>query len=172
MDLIPKNMVSLHLIDENFLFAGEINEKYSWKNSYEVICYPSADKFISDTKTKPLLIKGTHIVILAVHLGTPDSKITNDLIELLNSLFKGIYIIRICHEKELVNDPATRIGNVIKVVNNENALMRIDNAVKWVLAKTNLDQMKRKYKLAIYILIISLLISAAIFSFFLLPGIK
>jgi hypothetical protein len=172
MELIPGNTVSLHLIDENFLFAAEINEKYSWKDKYEVTCYPSADKFINDAKIMPLSPKGTHIVIMAVHLGNPDSKIINELIDLLNSMFRGIYIIRVCHDKEPADDNISRSGNVIRVINNENAMMRIDNAIRWVLAKTNLDRMKRKYKLAMYILIISIFISVAIFSFFLLPGIK
>jgi hypothetical protein len=166
MELIPGNLVLIHLIDENFLFTDDITGTYSGKNKYEVKCYPSVDKFISKNNKRAFGRKGIHIIILAVHLGKPDRELSTDLTRQLEILFPAIEIIKICHEKEVENECSSlRIGNVLRVINNENALLRIDNAVKLVLAKKNLENKNRKYKQVLALLLVSLFTSA--FYFFL-----
>lgn len=161
MELIPKNLVSIYLIDENFLFMDDIIGQYSGKKKYEVKYYPSVDKFISENEKRPLSRKGIHIVILAVQLTRPDRDLSTDLTSQLNSVFPQIEVIKICHEKEVESECSSlRNGNVLRVVNNENALLRINNAVKLVLAKTNLENKNRKYKQVLVLLLISLFSSA------------
>ena len=168
MELIIKNMVSLHLIDENFLFTDELTDKYSWKKKFEVKHYPSAEKFIAGNKNYKLAEKGIHIVILAVLLDKPDKELVSNIVNRLTSFFPSVEIIRICHEKDVAGAGSfMRKGNVIKIVNNENTLLRIDNAVKWVIAKTNMDNKRRIYKLTLCFLVASIIISAAFALFFL-----
>jgi hypothetical protein len=161
MELVLKSLVSLHLIDENFLLTDDIKEKYSWKSKYEVKHYPSADRFISDINKIPLSVKGTHIVILAVHLAKPDKQLTVEIINRIIGHLPGIDIIKICHEKELANETCPRNGNIIRITNNENTLLRIDNAIKWVLAKTNFDYKYRFYNIILYSFLTSLIITLA-----------
>jgi hypothetical protein len=161
MELIPENMVSIHLIDENFLFMDDIFGRYSDKKKYEVKYYPSVDKFISENEKRSLSRKGIHIVILAVQLNRTEMDLSTDLSGQLNTLFPLIEIIKICHEKEVEGEYSSlRNGNVLRVVNNENALLRIDNAVKLVLAKNNLENKNRIYKQVLVLLLISLFSSA------------
>lgn len=161
MDLIPKSTVSLHLIDENFLFADDIREKYSWKNKYQVRFYPTFDKFLKDISKKPLPGKGPHIIILAVQLALPDRQVSADLVNRVISLRPGADIIKICHDKEPdAGVPAIRHGNVIHIINNDNTLLRIDNAIKWVLAKKNIENKIRRFRLALVLLLASLAVSA------------
>jgi hypothetical protein len=168
MELTPENMTSIHLIDENFLYTDEIAEKYSWKKKYKVSYYPSSDKFFTDNSGKKLSGPGVHIVILAVQLEKPDKQIKVDIVHRLNSIYPGLEIIRICHDKEFPGEcESIRLGNVVKIVNNENAMMRIDSAIRWVVAKANLENKHRKYKLALMFLLISLFVSATII--FILP---
>jgi hypothetical protein len=161
-----KDLAFIHLIDENFLFNDDIIGRYSGKNKFEVKCYPSVDKFISENIKRTLGRKGIHIVILAVQLTKPDRELSINLTRQLEIMFPRIEIIKVCHEKEVDSECSSlRDGNVLVVINNENALLRIDNAVKWVLARTNLENKNRKYKQVLVLLLLSLFASA--FYFFL-----
>lgn len=165
MELTIKNMVTLHLIDENFIFTDELTDKYSWKNKFEVKHYTSAEKFIAGNKNK-LTGKGIHIVILAVLLNKPDKELVSNIVSRITSSFPSVEIIQICHEKDAdAEGSGKREGNVIKIINNENALLRIDNGLKWVIAKTNLDNKRRIYKQTLFFLVASIIISA-LFAFF------
>ncbi len=161
MELTPEKLISIHLIDENFLFINDIKDKYAWRPKYKVNCYPSTDKFIEEIKRASLLVKCTDIVILAVNLSTPDKQGTTRLIDKLESIISGINIIKVCHSKELDKESyAIRNDNVIHIVNNENTMLRIDNAIKWVLAKSNLNNKNRIYKFIVVLFTASLIITA------------
>ena len=167
MELFPKKLVSLHLIDENFLFTDDLREKYSWEKRYQLHFYPSADRFFSDFYGKPLISKSNHIVILALNLAEPDKQAAADLIKKCLNLIPGADIINICHEKELGQGVYfRRNGNAIHIVNNENTVLRIDNAIKWVLAKTNLDTKQRIYKFTFCLFLISVIVSIAVYILF------
>ena len=164
MELLPKKLVSIHLIDENFLFADDLREKYSWEKRYQLHFYPSADSFFSDLNGKPSLCKGNHIVVLALNLAKPDEQTAADLIKKCGNLIPGADIINICHEKELGEGVYfLRSDKVIHIVNNENALFRINNAIKWVLAKTNLDNKQRIYKFTLCLFLVSVIVSVAVY---------
>lgn len=164
MELLPHKTLSIHLIDENFLFTDDFREKYSWKKKYRVSCYASVDKFFSDVKNKPSLYKGNHIIVLAINLARPDKKSATSQINMCAKLIPGVHIIDICHKKELDNGAASfRSDNVIHIVNNENALLRIDNAIKWVLVKINMEVKRRNYKIILYLFLTTFFISSAIF---------
>ncbi len=167
MELFPKKLVSLHLIDENFLFTDDLREKYSWEKWYQLHFYPSADSLFSDLNGKPFLYKGNHIVILALNPAKPDKQTPAELIKKCVNLIPGAEIINICHEKELGQGVYfLRSGKVIHIVNNENALFRIDNAIKWVLAKTNLDNKQRIYKFTFCLFLVSVIVSVAVYILF------
>ncbi len=166
MELLPHKTLSIHLIDENFLFTDDFRDKYSWKKKYRVSFYPSVDKFLSDIKGKPALYKGNNIIVLAINLARPDKNAATRQINMCAKLMPGVHIIDICHKKELDNGVATlRNDNVIHIVNNENTVLRIDNAIKWILAKINLEVKGRNYKIILYLFLTTLFISSAIFIF-------
>jgi hypothetical protein len=163
MELIPGKLVTIHLVDENFLFADDIREKYIKNNKYQVKVYPSTESFFRSVKEKASLFKKGQIVIFAVKLEKADKKITSDLINKTVSLMPDVDIINICHEKELEKGTSfIRNGRIIHIINNENALYRIENAIKWVLAKTNLENKQKLFKAVLWIMIVSLIITTAI----------
>lgn len=165
MELIPGKLVTIHLVDENFLFADDIKEKYLRNNKYQVKDYPSTESFFIYVKEKASLFKEGQIVIFAVNLEKPDKKITSDLINRTVSLMPDIDIINICHEKELEKGASSiRNGRIIHIINNENALYRIENAIKWVLAKTNLENKQKFFKAVFWVMIVSLIITTTIIS--------
>ncbi|MFO7922333.1 MAG: hypothetical protein R6U58_01405 [Bacteroidales bacterium] len=171
MELIPKKLVTIHLIDDNFTFTDDFREKYSWKNKYSVKYYLSTDKFFKVIEDTPLSVKGNNIVILAVNMAKPDKNLKSGLINKLISFAPDADIINICHEKEIEKGVSSlRNGNLIHIVNNENTLLRIDNAIKWVLAKTNLDNKYRNYKITLWLFVASIVITALFFSLFFLTG--
>jgi len=171
MELISKKPVTLHLIDENFLFLEDIREKYSWKDKYEVKFYTSIDKFLAGAGQIHIPRNGIHIVILAVNLALPDKQLTSDLIDKFLSAFPGIYLIKICHKNELEKEVLSQSReNVFKIVNNENTLLRIDNAIKWVLAKKNIEKKSRLYKIALYVFLASLVFTSLLWLLVFLLG--
>ncbi len=168
MVLFPKKLVSIHLIDENFLFTDDLREKYSWGKRYQMHFYPSAVSFFSDLNGKPPLYKGNHILILALNLAKPYKQTAAELIKKCINLITCAEIINICHEKELGEGVYfRRDGNVIHIVNNENTVLRIDNAIKWILAKINLGKKQRIYKFTLCFFLVSVIVSAAVYILFL-----
>lgn len=78
----------------------------------------------------------------------------------------GMEIITKCHKKELEKGLSTfRNGDTIYIENNENALLRIDNAVKLIIAGTDVYNKHRYYKSTIYLLFISLVITSFYYAF-------
>ena len=168
MELFPKKLVSIHLIDENFLFTDDLREKYSWEQRYHLHFYPSAERFFLDINGKPLIFNRNHILILALNLAKPDKQTAAELIKKCINLIPGADIINICHEKELGQGVYFRRDeNVIHIVNNENTVLRIDNAIKWILAKTNLENKQRIYKFTLFLFMVSAIVSAAVYILFL-----
>lgn len=168
MKLTLPSSVFIHLIDDNFLLTEDIREKYSWKEKTEVNVYSSVDNFLTELSRTKYPGKRINIVILAISLAQPDRSMTNVLMDKLVDSCPGMEIIMICHKKELEKGLSTfRNGNTIYIANNENTLLRIDNAVKWVIARSDVYNKHIYYKAAVYLLFISLAVSSVYYAFLL-----
>ncbi len=167
MDYFDKKLLYIHLIDEGRIFTSDIEEKYLSGKNFLLHLYPSAEKLFTDAASEPLYKQGRHVVILAVQLGSPDKIVKSGLIKEIQRLIPGVNVINLCHPRELEKGISSlRNGNVIHIANNENALIRIDNALRWVLAKTNLDSKRRLYKITAGIFIISVILTAAVITIY------
>jgi len=161
MDYFDEKLLYLHLIDENNIFASDIEEKYPNGKKYLLHIYPSAEKFISDAATEKFNKRGIHVVIIAVLLGTPDKNVKYSLIRKIQEIVPDVNVINLCHPRELEKGTSSlRNDSVIHIVNNENALIRIDNALRWVLAKANLDSKRKLYKITAGVFFVSLILTA------------
>lgn len=166
MKLVPPSSVYIHLIDDNFLLTEDIKEKYSWKEKTEVNNYSSVDNFLTELSRMKHPGNSINIVILTTSLAQPDRSMTNVMMDKLIDFCPGMEIITICHKKELEKGLSIfRNGNTIYIENNENALLRIDNAVKLIIARTDVYNKHRYYKAAIYLLFISLVITSFYYAF-------
>lgn len=160
MRLITGKNVTLHLIDDNFLLFDDIDNKYSWRDSYEIYYYPSTDKFIADISRLHLSGHRVHILIIAASLSMNGMDSNDFIINKVRSMIPGIHVINTSNNRSFESkDPVYRQGNVIQIINNENIMFRIDNAVKLILAGVRLDLNKRFYRLAFLLLIGSVIIS-------------
>jgi len=171
MDFIPAKHLYIHLVDENYLFEADLNERYSAGNKYLLNVYPSADKFFNDFNRRKYSKKNDHVVILAVHMGKPDKNLKSGIIERIIILIPNAEVINICHRKELEKDVSSlRKGNIIHIANNENVMFRIDNAFKWIIAKKNLENKRRICRLTAYTFFVFFLLSVSGFVYVLLKG--
>ncbi len=171
MAIYNSKPLPVHLIDDNNIFVKDIEQKYPSGKDFSLYIYPSAEKFCALAATDQSCKVGSHVVILAVQLGSPDKDVKKAVIEEINRLIPDVNIINICHPRELGKGvPTLRFDKTIHLVNNENTLIRIDNAVRWVLAGTNLSKQRRRYTITAGIFIASLIITAFALALYYLSG--
>ncbi len=132
----------------------------------EVNNHSSVDNFLTELSRMIHPGNSINIVILTTSLAQPDRSMTNVMLDKLIDSGPGMEIITICHKKELEKGLSTfRNGDTIYIENNENALLRIDNAVKLIIAGTDVYNKHRYYKATIYLLFISLVITSFYYAF-------
>ncbi|HHJ09562.1 MAG TPA: hypothetical protein ENK25_01560 [Bacteroidetes bacterium] len=175
MKKTTKAIATIYLIDELKHHNEELMYQYGNSEKYRFLYFNSEHHFLEDIRKNPPPPNEPGILIFVVNrhlnIDSPVKEVTN-LLHKLNTISHGIEVIITTTQKTPETERKLKEAGVLAVViDNENALLRIDNLIKGTISKHTIWKKRKASKLAFRILVLYLFLSLLflIAAYFLLP---
>ncbi len=170
-----KPVATIYLIDELKHHAEELMHQYSNPEKYRFLYFNTAHHFLEEISRNPPPSNEPRILIFVVnrHLNTdnPVEEVTH-LLEKMNKIIRGIEVIIITTQKTPETERKLKeAGALALIMDNENALLRIDNLIKGTISKHTIWKKRKASFLAFRILLLYIFLSLMflVAAYFLFP---
>ncbi len=153
----------IYLIDELKHHQAELMQQYGNPEKYRFLYFTSEHHFLEEIRKNTPPSNEPRILIFVVnrHLNTdsPVKEVTR-LLQQLNNISGGIEPIIVTTQKTAETERKLKeAGALALIMDNENALLRIDNLVKGTISKHTIWKKRKASKLAFRVLIIYFFLS-------------
>ncbi len=162
-----KPVVYIYLIDELKHHSDDLMQQYHNPEKYMFQHFTSLQKFFAEFSKKPLTPNAPGILIFVAnrHLNTENPVVeVIHLLDKLNDISKNTETIILTTQKTSETERKLREAGALAVImDNENALLRIDNLVKGTISKHTIWR-KRKASLRAFRILIAFLLFSLFFT--------
>ncbi len=165
----------IYLIDELKHHSNELMQQYDNPEKYRFYYFNSEHRFYEEIRKNKPPENITRLLIFVVnrHLNTDDpvDEVAN-LLHKLNKVDKGIEVIIITSQKTPETERKLKeAGALALIMDNENALLRIDNLIKGTISKHTIWEKRKASIVAFKILLLFLFLSFLFFiaAYFIFP---
>lgn len=141
MKRLFSNPIFLYVIDDQSSYIDDLRQNYSQSSKYILREFGSPQLFIDSLSREKPTGKKIRIAVIALRPASLQESSPEVLTQKLLLEFPDLHIVKISAEKEMPADESyKRSGNLIFVIKNENTLLRIDNSIKWIIARRTLER--------------------------------
>jgi DNA-binding NarL/FixJ family response regulator len=152
----------IYCYDDHRGFAEDVKKRFADNSKYNVVSYQTREEFIAKLENDKLF-KFCKVAILGLHD-------TQDQIDMIEKLTKEIKKID-QHTGLILLGPPDRMESIKKTVKfnidayipkNSNTILRLHNTVKKLISEHNINLLRKKSRLSLYIMLVFLLLTAGL----------
>jgi hypothetical protein len=167
MKRLFSNPIFLYVVDDQSNYIDDLKQTYSQSSKYILKEFSSPQLFIDSLSGEKPSAKKIRIALIALRPASLQESSPEVLTQKLLLEFPDLHIIKISSEKEMPADESyKRSGNLIFVLKNENTLLRIDNSIKWIIARRTLERKEMLSRKATRAFLLVLVVFTITFLFF------
>lgn len=169
---IKETDINIYIIDDDELLTKILRTKFEQTGDYKIITFSTGEEFLEYITGKQTNRRQIHIVILDYLLKTvtnEQAKNGIDILKAIKELNSEIEVIMLSG----VNDPdlsaiSLKHGAITFVKKNENAFLRINNNVKFIISQKRLEKTKKSSMITRHVFLTLTVIVLIIIAYYLL----
>ncbi len=147
---LRENKVCVYLVDDDDFYLKVFENKFKTATKCVIHTFNSGESLLDTLLKKPLSKKFTHIVVMDYYLKSMENQDAKNGVEILKIIKETIPNVEVIMysgiEDDSIVSKGLQLGAATFVRKNENSFSRIQNSIKGIISKQNLETKRNQSK--------------------------